>query len=448
VDVLEISRLSRSGIGPGDIRSRPLFYLHLPKTGGTSFTDAIVQLYGYSRIFGQNGDITIEYLSSLGDRLSGSVFIAGHPGRGIVPWLGGRADIFTILRKPIDHAVSNYLHIAEQADHPLRGEANELDLASFLRRNPAQAHLQAAVLARALSPPDRTLDTTNREDLRTIQQFVADLPFAGVLDDPAACCAGLGRLLGLDRPLEVSMLNSAACRGVRSETVERLRASYRDAQSDPQLAPYFAAERLLYRTASRSLARVRAAIPMTAMSAEPSDRQFAARTFFSMSGAMEGGQLICDVPPQPVTLVYGPYQQLAAGRYRIEFQVSPRAGIPRRGVRIRLQVFANGRQSVAARRVRLGRRTSPRHLRLRFDNPDPGSVLEFRIRSLGDPGGAIAFEGVRVTKDERAGEILADLRDGFVAMVMAAAGRLGRLLRHAPAEPSDRTTGSDSRSVA
>lgn len=74
--IVDPDAAAREPIISGD---RPLCFLHIAKTGGTSVTDAIARLFPPDRVFTDRGNLSVDYLEGLGKRLAGRIFLAGHP---------------------------------------------------------------------------------------------------------------------------------------------------------------------------------------------------------------------------------------------------------------------------------------------------------------------------------------------------------------------------------
>ena len=184
-------------------RTRPLCFLHVPKTGGVSLTDALARRFPAEQVFlAPDGNLSLANLEALGARLDGPLFLAGHPVMGFVPALTGRADIITVLRHPRDQIVSLYLHILAGPQNPLHAAAIRQPFPDFLRENIGLLTFQTTSLALALSAatpagPDQVLD------------FLDGLPFVGVIERPETCADVLTRLVAADPPLELPNLNAA-----------------------------------------------------------------------------------------------------------------------------------------------------------------------------------------------------------------------------------------------
>ncbi|MEK6238802.1 MAG: sulfotransferase family protein, partial [Planctomycetales bacterium] len=100
-----------------------LFFLHMPKTGGHSFKQAIFKRYGMDRV---------RFVNSLADWES---FLAEYePGRwdcvhghmpcGLGEMLPEPAVYYVVLRNPLDRFVSAYYHIRTKTAHPAHAWLN------------------------------------------------------------------------------------------------------------------------------------------------------------------------------------------------------------------------------------------------------------------------------------------------------------------------------------
>ena len=104
-----------------NITDKPLFYYHIPKSGGTTFCDVFRIVFQKSlRILGtlfpnnDKGGITAferfnndksKYLKTIND----SEFVTGHLPFAMQPYIRDRFSTITVLRKPEERAISHYL---------------------------------------------------------------------------------------------------------------------------------------------------------------------------------------------------------------------------------------------------------------------------------------------------------------------------------------------------
>ncbi len=384
----------------GDVGAqRPLCFLHIAKTGGTSLSNALGRVYPDDRRFSDGGNITVDYLDRVEGALSGPCFIAGHPGPGVVPRLAGKADIITMLRRPDRQAVSHYLHILTEPGNPFHHSARRQPFSAFIRENPHLIICQAASLGVALSTHDAPVDPLNRNGLDTLLRFLESLTFVGAIDRAEECCAQLSARFAIDPPLRLAYRNSALCRGVPPKEVKRLLQQYRALVNDPELSHLFDIEGRLYAKAEALLMR---SVGDFAPAARPSSRPSLARTFGadrfdSAAGSLATGRYVCplaDGPDRrlPHHLIYGPFHRLERGGHAVDFHFSLEAPVGRG--RIEIEVLANG--ACLSRRW-LRPTTAPR-LTLCFFNRNAANVLEFRVRAQGFDDGQLEFHGVTVRR--------------------------------------------------
>jgi hypothetical protein len=384
----------------GDVGAqRPLCFLHIAKTGGTSLSNALGRVYPDHRRFSDGGHITVDYLDRVEGALLGPCFIAGHPGPGVVRRLAGKADIITLLRRPDRQAVSHYLHILADPEHPLHHSASRQSFSAFFRENPYLIIFQAASFGAALSTPDAPVDPLNRNGVDTLLHFLESLTFVGAIDRAEECCTQLSARLSIDPPLRLAYRNSALCRGVSPREVKRLLQEYRALVSDPELSCLFDIESRFYAKAEALLMR---SMGHFAPAARPSDRPspveiFGADSFDSAAGCLATGRYVCPLADEPDRrlphhLIYGPYHRLERGGHAVDFHLSLEASAGHG--RIEIEVLANG--ACLSRRW-LRPTTAPR-LTLCFFNQNEANVLEFRVRAKGFDDGRLEFHGVTVRR--------------------------------------------------
>jgi hypothetical protein len=377
---------------------RPLCFIHIAKTGGTSLTDALARLYSPDRVFSDGGNLSIAYLESLGESLSGPVFLAGHAAQGVAAWLGGRADMITLLRRPEDQAVSNYLHVLSEPHNALHAAATRLSFQDYLRRHRHQVDYQARSLAVALGINPAQSDAL-RTSSHALTGFLEGLPFVGVMDRMETCAEILSHLLPGHEVISLGCMNASVCRGVSTRTLAMLRQDYLDLRADPDLAPIFAREARLYATAQRVLARLEAAVPSNRALREraaPAGFISAAR-FHTAQGITRGPTVVAPLKGSARYVIHGPYQRLAPGHYRAAYHLRLETPVPATGGRLKLEAACNSDIRLRRRWLNAAECERPGPHVVHFTHADCADVLEFRIRARGFRGGRLVFEGVTIS---------------------------------------------------
>ena len=377
---------------------RPLCFLHIPKTGGTSLTDAIARHFPPDRVFSEGGNVTVDYLQRQGERLAGRAFIAGHAGRGVADYLCGKADFITVLRRPEDHAVSNYLHVLSEPHNPLYASANRLSFSDYLRENVDQICFQANSLCVALSTDEVWIDPLRQNRIDVLLRFLDATSFVGVIERTDVCVDVLSRMIPVEGRLELPYLNAAVSRGISTATLDRLRREYQALKADPVLVYPFALESLVYAKAEATLERLRRnAGADAAAPAARSNRLFVgARRFSSATGVPSGEDMICPLAKPGRHLVYGPYDRFPEGKSEVEFHLGLRDAKGKVGL-LRIDVVANGKRRLAGGWLSAAKPPSIAARTLAFYNDDAANVLEFRVRAWGFGRGKLVFRGATVS---------------------------------------------------
>jgi hypothetical protein len=393
---LEYPVLEPASQKPILLGDRPLCFLHIAKTGGTSVTDALGRLFPPDRVFTDGGSLSVEYLRGLGDRLTGRAFLVGHAGPGVAEFLQGRADLITVLRRPAEQAVSHYLHVLADPAHELHAEAMRGSFTEYLQRNDDQIDFQTRSLCVALTGDAARADAIRRLDLEPLLQFLDALPFVGVTERAQACGEVLSRIFPSGDLVALACLNAAVSRGVSARTLDRLRQEYEALREDAQLAPIFAREATVHARAAAALTRLERRLIQTGALAGHARRTItiSPSRFSTRDGEISGSAIVCRLSLAQAHLIHGPYDRLAAGCYRADFQFSVQGVGPSSASRIQIEAVGNGEVSLRRRWVRAT--GSARKRTLHFINDRTSNVLEFRIRARGCAQGWLVFEGVSV----------------------------------------------------
>jgi hypothetical protein len=350
-------------------------------------------------VFTDGGNLSVEYLRGLGDRLAGPIFLAGHAGPGLALFLEGRADLITLLRRPVDQAVSNYLHVLSDPQNALHADALRGSFSDYLRGHDDQIDYQARSLCVVLSDDPRRMDAIRLHRLEILLQFIDSLPFVGVMERAQSCGEALSRLMRGPGAIDLPCLNAAVYRGVSVRTLERLRREYEALSRAPELAPIFAREALVHARAVAALDRV---APLTAggprrpVGASAADF-IGARRFSTLDGRFTGAAIVADLAGEPAHIAYGPYDLRPRGPYAAEFHFTVEGASAAAAGRIEIEALANGRIGLRRRWLRPQAWTSPRLRTLHFQNTRATNVLEFRMRGKGFAAGALRFEGVSLS---------------------------------------------------
>jgi hypothetical protein len=324
------------------------------------------------------------------------VFVAGHALAGVAECLRDRADLITVLRRPADQAVSNYLHLLSDPENGLHAEAARGSFGDFLRRNDHQIDYQLAALCVALTRDPARGHELRTRDLATVLSFLDSLPFIGVMEQAEACGELLSRIMPDAGPIRLPCLNSAVYRGVSVRTLERLRLEYEALREDPRLAPIFAREALVHARAAAAMVRLERQVAQPSRSPRRlvGRETVSASRFSTRHGELADSAIVCRLPLGQDHLVHGPYDRLQRGCYAVEFRVA--VADARTGGRIQLEASSNG--AVSLRRRWIGPVASATARTLHFVNDAASNVLEFRVRTQGFAGGQLIFEGVTVRR--------------------------------------------------
>lgn len=111
-------------------RSVKLYFMHIPKTSGSSVTASLRSLFGEGKV-----SPTLLWDGVINERLQGDRFDVwcGHLG-GLLPlWFGHRPPILTMLRHPIARGFSHFRHVQRDQNHPMHQRARNMTLEEYCR---------------------------------------------------------------------------------------------------------------------------------------------------------------------------------------------------------------------------------------------------------------------------------------------------------------------------
>lgn len=245
----------------------PLFFLHIPKTGGSSLIGALRTQTPPDQIFTEAENslsrACTERLAA--SELPPTALLHGHPAWGACLPYRGKARFLTLLRDPGSQIVSHYLHALRDPSLPQHGAAKGLGFEAFLRAFPFNIvvqtnHLHLAVtdgeeeLRRALADPAAgtafDLEGYFARRLGGVFGFLEEMLLVGVLEQVDEFLACLADELEWSHMPRLPHVNPAPPEQ-RDQAVTLL-GRLRELERDPALAPLFAIEHATYARA-RSL---------------------------------------------------------------------------------------------------------------------------------------------------------------------------------------------------
>lgn len=107
-----------------------LYFLHIPKTAGTSLTAFIEDHFPMEALCPER--YIVETLAIPADQWRRYRCVCGHQGYHLLEALPRPPVCVTMLRDPVDRALSHYAHIQRTPDHPLASLLRGMDLETFV----------------------------------------------------------------------------------------------------------------------------------------------------------------------------------------------------------------------------------------------------------------------------------------------------------------------------
>lgn len=129
----------------------PIFYLHVPKTGGQTLARRLASAFPLDRSWILEGDLAFPRDNALlRDLLGNRDFIEAHVA-GTFPADCAPMDILATVREPIERLISSYLHVRREPRNRLHRAAHLLSPETFFRNYASHwANQQARTLVHAI----------------------------------------------------------------------------------------------------------------------------------------------------------------------------------------------------------------------------------------------------------------------------------------------------------
>jgi hypothetical protein len=218
------SRTSGAIVGPDDV----LFFLHIPKTGGTTLNKLITERFSDDEVLPvpDQRDRRRMLRELPRERLAKVRFVGGHfwfgpNDRGVHDYLAPDPVRITMLRDPVARTISTYRHIIGRPGHRLHRAVPRRSLLSFLKHPLGMRNVrnfQARVLVGhapdnpqlASGDPARDRGRMSDEELlRRARERLEEFAFVGIFERYEDSVSLLSTLLGWEEVPTIPQLNKA-----------------------------------------------------------------------------------------------------------------------------------------------------------------------------------------------------------------------------------------------
>ena len=193
---------TRTGLG-----SRPIFFIHIPKTGGNTVVSHFLAFMPVEDVFPPPPQLTLldADFPKARERLPTTRFLHGHVRVSLSHLLPlDDLRLLTFIRHPVRLVASHYLYFRHMPDLPMHGPARALGIADFLRAypsygtNPQTRYLTQALGLRrgggdAFEPSDLARTAIDRFDFVGVTERMED-SLAAMSEHYAIPCFPTARL--------------------------------------------------------------------------------------------------------------------------------------------------------------------------------------------------------------------------------------------------------------
>lgn len=111
-----------------------VFFLHLPKTGGTTMRRILDREYRNARRYEIGEDVTGDirrFRARQWDAANAPKLVQGHMSYGLHRFVPGRSTYVTLLRDPLRRALSDYHYVTSTPTHPIYEHVKDLGLIEY-----------------------------------------------------------------------------------------------------------------------------------------------------------------------------------------------------------------------------------------------------------------------------------------------------------------------------
>lgn len=118
------------------MRYTSVFFLHLPKTGGTTMRRVLDREYRNARRYEIAEDVTGDirrFRAQQWDSNNAPNLVQGHMSFGLHRFVPGPSTYVTLLRDPLRRALSDYHYVTSTPDHPIYEHVKDLSLREYFQ---------------------------------------------------------------------------------------------------------------------------------------------------------------------------------------------------------------------------------------------------------------------------------------------------------------------------
>ncbi|MBT8040741.1 MAG: sulfotransferase family protein [Gammaproteobacteria bacterium] len=198
--------------------SPTLIFLHIPKTGGVTMSRLLAQQFKSGQIYEIDPPNYVENAARLAEQpetLKRSIkLLTGHMAFGVHKCLPQKSVYFTMLRHPVERAISYYYFVRNSRNHPLHDEVVKSSMTLLdLVREQITVELDNGQTRILCGMPDvpwfgrSHVVCTPQASEQAIRNIESDSVISGVTELFDDSVKALNRSLGLSLPLDCSRSN-------------------------------------------------------------------------------------------------------------------------------------------------------------------------------------------------------------------------------------------------